>query len=119
MYLSSFLRGRKGRGTAPFPCNPSPKTTATPRRLGRLHRRLDRPFAERNRCPTMVACGFFNPLASTSDVVSGLPTGKIWQVRKALAVIEQFCERSLCATAIFSHTIRAALFFHLPHRSRR
>ena len=76
-------------------------------------------FAERNRCPTMVACGFFNPLASTSDVVSGLPTGKIWQVRKALAVIEQFCERSLCATAIFSHTIRAALFFHLPHRSRR
>src|SRR6266404_4096353 len=43
MYLSSFLRGRKGRGTAPFPCNPSPKTTATPRKLGRLHRRLDRP----------------------------------------------------------------------------
>jgi len=31
MYLSSFLRGRKGRGTAlPFPGNPSPKTTATP-----------------------------------------------------------------------------------------
>src|SRR6266404_8968321 len=45
MYLSSFLRGRKGRGTAPFPCNPSPKTTATPRKLGRLHRRLDRPAA--------------------------------------------------------------------------
>src|SRR6266436_8654143 len=43
MYLSSFLRGRKGRGTAPFPCNPSPKTTTTPRKLGRLHRRLDRP----------------------------------------------------------------------------
>src|SRR5713101_2857901 len=34
MHLSSFLRGRKGRGTAPFPCNPSPtpttKTTPTP-----------------------------------------------------------------------------------------
>src|SRR5260370_33601467 len=27
--LSSFLRGRKGRGTAPFPCNPTPKTTTT------------------------------------------------------------------------------------------
>ena len=43
MYLISFLRGRKGRGTAPFPCSPSPKATATPRKLGRLHRRLDRP----------------------------------------------------------------------------
>src|ERR1700730_7591455 len=38
-----FLRGyaREGKN-APFPCNPSPKTTATPKtKLGRLHRRLD------------------------------------------------------------------------------